>query len=83
MDKDIEFNPSAFRHGVSEADIRHALAVARYDSPAEGEDNKNLCIGFDTNGNLLEVLYNEVGSKGIYVFHAMKCRKIFFHLINN
>jgi hypothetical protein len=80
MEPNIEFNPSAFRHGVSETDIRHAILFACYDSPAEGEENKNLCLGFDTQGFPLEVLYNDVGDDEIYVFHAMKCRKMFFHL---
>jgi hypothetical protein len=31
MDLVIEFNPAAFKHGMSEADIRKAFDTARYD----------------------------------------------------
>ena len=43
--------------------------------------NKYLVIGFDLNGNLLEIMYNlvdEDATTGVgvaNVFHAMKCRK--------
>ena len=81
----IEFNPSAFKHGVSEADIRWAFDTARYDAWFnEGEEHakdKYLLIGFDQNGNPLEILYNLIDDKSINVFHAMKCRNIYFHLI--
>jgi hypothetical protein len=40
-----------------------------------GEDNKYLLIGFDTNANLLEILYNVISERYINVFHAMKCRR--------
>jgi len=30
-DVNIEFNPAAFKHGVTEADIRWAFDTARYD----------------------------------------------------
>ena len=32
-------------------------------------------------GNPLEILYNYVDDKTINVFHAMKCRNIYYHLI--
>jgi hypothetical protein len=81
MEPEIEFNPAAFKHGVSEADIRHTLGHARYDGIMGDENNKHLSIGFDTRGNLLEVLYNEAGAKGLYVFHAMKRRKAYLPLL--
>ena len=55
----IEFKMSAFRHRISEADIR---------------------LGFDTSGNLLEILYNEYDDR-VCIFHAMRCRSIFFDLL--
>jgi hypothetical protein len=81
----IEFNPSAFKHGATEADIRWAFDTARYDGWYNGgEDHakdKYLLIGFDQKGNPLEILYNFIDDKSINVFHAMKCRNIYFHLI--
>jgi hypothetical protein len=81
MDEDVIFKPTAFRHGVSEADIRHALDRPRYDHVMPDEADKNLLIGFDRNGNPLEVLYNVLDEDTINVFHAMKCRKIYRALI--
>jgi hypothetical protein len=43
MDTEIEFNPAAFKHGVSEVGIRHALRHVRYDGPM-GDENKYLSI---------------------------------------
>jgi len=35
MDVAIEFNPSAFKHGVTEADIRWAFRTVKYDAILE------------------------------------------------
>jgi len=75
MDAYIEFNQSAFKHEVTEKDIRSAFAHKVFDHPLAGEEEKNLLLGFDTNANLLEILYNVIGDQKINVFHAMKCRK--------
>jgi hypothetical protein len=75
VDTGIEFNQAAFRHGVTEADIRCAFAHNIFDHPVAGEDNKYLLIGFDTNANAIEILYNFISDHHINVFHAMKCRK--------
>ena len=75
VDACIEFNESAFKHGVLEADIRYAFAHSVFDHPVVGEEEKNLLIGFDTQANVLEILYNVIGEQRINVFHAMKCRK--------
>jgi hypothetical protein len=81
MDTEIEFNQAAFKHGVSEADIRHAITTARYDRMMEGFDDKVLLLGFNTKGNPLEVVYRKVGANGMYVFHAMKCRNTYLPLL--
>jgi len=74
--------PSAFKHGISEADIRWAFATAEYDGPAEGDEDKRLLIGFGTALNLLEILYNELDDGAFRVFHAMCCQKKHFPLLN-
>jgi hypothetical protein len=85
MDIAIEFNPAAFKHGVSEDDIRWAFDTARYDGwfkGAEGQDrDKYLLIGFNRKGNPLEILYNIIDNDTINVFHADRCRDIYYHLI--
>jgi len=75
MDTGIEFSQSAFKHGITEKDIRYAFAHVIFDHPVAGEEEKNLLIGFDTNANTLEILYNVIEDRTINVFHAMKCRK--------
>jgi hypothetical protein len=84
VDIAIRFKQSAFRHGVSEAEIRHAFTNPRYDGPIEGTgiSNRYIRLGFDTHGNLLEMLYNEYDTH-ICIFHAMRCRSIFFNLLEN
>ena len=77
----IEFNPSAFKHGMSEADIRRAIERFIYEDPLEDYVNKYLLLGFDTKGTLLEIIYNHIDAVTINVFHAMPCRKNFYGLL--
>jgi hypothetical protein len=81
MEPEIEFHPEAFKHGVREEDIRHAITTARYDCMMEGFDDKVLLLGFNTKGNPIEVIYRKVGDNGMYVFHAMKCRATYLPLL--
>ncbi|GHV46424.1 hypothetical protein AGMMS49546_34390 [Spirochaetia bacterium] len=85
MDLAIEFNPAAFKHSVSEADIRLVFDTAKYDGFLDEDDpdaeDKHLIIGFDRNANLIEVLYNVIADGRLRVFHAMKCRPAFIGLL--
>ena len=81
MPDKIEFNLSAFKHGVNEADIRKAIDRFIYEDPLEDFENKYLLLGFDTKGILLEVMYNHIDADTINVFHAMPCRKSFYSLL--
>ena len=78
----VEFNPSAFKHGITEAAIKRAIVNAIYDDIWDEVEDKHLLIGFDNNGNLLEIMYNVIDEESINVFHAMECRSIYFHLLN-
>jgi D-alanine-D-alanine ligase-like ATP-grasp enzyme len=82
MEPDIEFNSAAFKHGVTEADIRHALLRPEYEELMIGYDNKYLVIGFDTEAKALEIMYNVIDEYTINVFHAMKCRNTFIKLLD-
>jgi hypothetical protein len=82
MEPNIECKPSAFKHGVTEADIHWAFSTARYDLPVESDEDKRLLIGFDYVGNPIEILYNELDDGRINVFHAMPCRNIYISLLN-
>jgi hypothetical protein len=80
----IEFNESAFKHGVIREDIRWAIVHYLYDGIMEDEEYKNkyLIIGFDTKGILLEIMYNIINEDSINVFHAMPCREQFYSKIS-
>jgi hypothetical protein len=82
---EIVFNPSAFKHGCTEADIRWAFDTEKYDGWFKDGDTRvedqYMLIGFDRKGNPLEILYNIIDDKTVNVFHAMKCRSIYRHLI--
>ena len=78
----IEFNQAAFKHGISEADIRHAVRHFIFEEQIDDGDNKHLVLGFDTRGRLLEIMYNVVDGQTVNVFHAMKCRKVWRSLVD-
>jgi hypothetical protein len=77
MELDIVCKPSAFKHGILEADIRKAIELRIFDQAMPNEENKNLLIGLDCNGNPLEIMYNTLDNNVINVFHAMRCRKAY------
>ncbi|MDR1902545.1 MAG: hypothetical protein LBQ88_09730 [Treponema sp.] len=84
MDVDIKFTQSAFKHGISEADIRWAIDTVKYDGFVEDDEdaeNKRLLIGFDRNAKALEIFYNVLDRDTVRVFYAMKCRNGFKHLL--
>jgi hypothetical protein len=58
------------------------LSRPEYEGPIDDDENRYIAIGFDTSGVLLEVLYNEIDECTVNVFHAMKCRNIFFDLLD-
>jgi len=79
MGPEIVFIPSAFKHEVSEENIRWVLLNHLADGIIEEDDEtKYLSIGFDKTGKLIEVMYNFIDERTIKVFHAMKCRRQFY-----
>jgi len=76
---ELIFRDSAFKHNLTEADIRHAFETCCYIDQYKNRENVYLLLGFGTNANPVEILYN-LTDNGINVFHAMPCRKQFFHL---
>jgi len=82
MGDGIEFNEAVFKHDITEENIRHVLNYPEYEGPLDDDENKHIVIGFDRSGNLLEILYNIMDDGTINVFHAMKCRNIFHHLLD-
>ena len=74
----IEFCLSVFKHGIKKEDIRYTFLQYKYDGPLEESENKFLRLGFDRSGNLLEMMYNENDKPAVKIFHAMKCRSIYY-----
>ena len=83
MEPDIVYKPSAFKHGILEEDIRKAFELRIFDQVMSGEEDKNLLIGLDRNGNPLEIMYNVLNDDVINVFHAMRCRKAYHIFLND
>ena len=81
MTLEIIYKKSAFKHHATESDILWAFNTAKYDRLVEGFDNKYLLLGFNTHGNLLEVMYNDLGENKVSVFHAMPCRNALLPLL--
>jgi len=80
MKPEFIFRKSAFKHGVTEADIRHAFKTCCYVGQYQNRTNVLLLLGFDLNANPVEILYNKFAGNRINVFHAMPCQKKFYHL---
>ncbi|GHV94492.1 hypothetical protein AGMMS50293_08120 [Spirochaetia bacterium] len=74
MEPNIIFVPSAFKHHVTEEDIRHAYNNKIHDGCLESCENKYCFIGFNLAGNPIEVFYNPIDEDTIKVFHAMDMR---------
>jgi hypothetical protein len=60
----IEYTKSAYRHGISEEDIRHAMLHPVYDDIQDSNDDKHLLLGFDCSMNLLEIAYHIIDEIG-------------------
>ena len=77
----VKCAPAAFKHGITEANIGHAILNWKYDDVFDDDPEKHLLIGFDSNANLLEIMYNVIDEQNLKVFHAMKCRDAFLPLL--
>ena len=77
----IDYTQSAFKHGVKEEDIHHAMLHPVYDEIQDFGDDKHLLIGFDRSMNLLEIAYNIIDEQKFKVFHAMKCRNSYYEML--
>jgi len=80
MELEFIFRESSFKHNLNESDIRLAFKTCRYMGQYGDRENVYLVLGFDTNANPIEILYNEFGENGVNVFHAMPCQKRFLPL---
>jgi len=75
----LEIHPSAKRHGVANADIAHAVrnAVVVASIDPEADRPKELLIGPDRSGRLLEVIWIHRSANRWMLIHAMPLRRTF------
>ena len=79
---DLGINSSARRHGVADEDIHHAIAHALYTDEIDPEPPvRQLHLGGDTAGNMLEVVTLHFDDGGVLAIHAMKMRKQYQRLL--
>jgi hypothetical protein len=79
----VQIHRSARRHGIRDADIRHAVdhPVVVVDLDAESDPPKVLAIGPDRAGNLLEVILLDLAADELLAIHAMPLRPAFHDLL--
>ena len=77
----VKYSKSALKH-VTKEDIQRAMINVIFDDILHDNKDRHLLMGFDGNGNLLEILYNVIDDDTIRVFHAMKCTNEFIRLLN-
>jgi uncharacterized DUF497 family protein len=77
----VKYSKSALKH-VTKEDIQRAMINVIFDDILDDDKDRHLLMGFDGNGNLLEILYNVIDDDSIRVFHAMKCTNEFIRLLN-
>ena len=81
MEVAIEVNNSAYDHDITDASIRQAIMNPVYNDVLDEFVDKYLLLGFDNSGKLIEIIYNYIDERSINVFHAMRCRKCYYHLL--
>ena len=79
----MEIHRSARRHGVSDAAIRHATdhPIVVVDLEPDGDPPKQLAIGPDPAGNMLEVIVLLLAGDRLLASHAMPLRPTFYDLL--
>jgi hypothetical protein len=78
----MEIHRAARKHGIPEADLRHAVDHALYAGVLEGDPPlRVLYLGPDRAGNLLEVVVIERDDNSELAIHAMKMRRRYRDLL--
>jgi len=81
----LQIHDSALKHGIPDADIRHAKnhAIKIFEFFDDLGRPRILMIGPDKSGNLLELLMAINPDSSLKIFHAMRLRPKFEGLIND
>ncbi|OJU40498.1 MAG: toxin [Microbacterium sp. 69-10] len=78
----MRVNDSARKHGISDEDAVHAATWASWiEDLDENSPARQLRLGFDTRGRLLEVVVLVFDSGNELVIHAMKARPQMLELL--
>jgi len=79
----VEIHRSAGKHGVADADIRHAVAHRLYDGELSKDEppRRVLYLGPDRAGNLLEIVAIERDDGSELAIHAMKMQRKYEQLL--
>ena len=79
----MKTHPSARKHGVDDEDAIQAAYWAQWIEPLEDDDwpRRELRLGFDTQGRMLETVVLVFESGNELVIHAMPARKQFWDLL--
>jgi hypothetical protein len=79
----VNVHPSALKHGVERNDIMRAAADPIYiDDLDEDDPQRQLRLGFDGSGRLLELVVLVFDNGNELVIHAMKARKQYLDLLD-
>lgn len=74
--------PSAREHGISDEDAKTAAQAALAGGPLDDENpQRELRIGFDTAGRLLEIVVLLWDDGEVEIIHAMKARAQYRRLL--
>ena len=79
----MRVHPTALKHGVSETDASLVAAWPHWIEPLEDDDwpHRELRLGFDSAGRLLEVVVLTFKNDDELVIHAMPARKQYRRLL--
>lgn len=80
----MKIHPSARKHGVSDEDVIQAASWSQWAEPLGDADDwphRELRLGFDTKGRLLETAVLVFESSDELVIHAMPARKQYWDLL--
>lgn len=81
-DNDPEVHRSALIHGITGADAltaeQHRVMTMDID---KSESGRELVLGFDSRGRLLELVVMTLGDGRRFIIHSMKARKVYRDLI--
>lgn len=79
----MKVHPSALKHGVSPDDATQAAEWSLWIEPldTDGPPDRELRLGFDTRGRLLETVVLVFPNGDETVIHAMPARRKYLHLL--